>query len=72
MLLEGVAMESIRCVFCFRQEHVPQAEGGPIEKIEKYDILKASTCISTILFCGKHIVSSIVHHERSFVTKIVP
>ena len=40
MLLEGVAMKSIRCVVCFRQEHVPQAEGGPIEKIEKYDILK--------------------------------
>jgi hypothetical protein len=64
-------MKSIRCVFCFRHEHVPQAEGGPIEKIEKYEILKASTCISTILFYGKHIVSSIVHLQRSFITKIV-
>jgi L-lysine 2,3-aminomutase len=72
MLLEGVTMKSIRCVFCFRQEHVPQVEGGPIEKIEKYDILKESTSISSILFYGKHIISSIVHHERSFITKIVP
>jgi len=53
MLLEGVTMKSIRCVFCFRQEHVPQVEGGPIEKIEKYDTLKPSTCISTILFLGQ-------------------